>query len=233
MAAEIKDQYPDTEVTLIHSRDHLLSAEPLPVDFGEQTVKALRDMDVNVVLGKRVIDVVPGSAHGVARSKLILSNSTTMHASHVINAISRPVPTGSYLGPQALNQDHEVVVRATLQFADNLVNSDSHFAVGDLAAWPPNSAPVVKRCGAAMYQGSIAAFNIHQHMLFQSGLVEAPQCRTLPIYAPVMALALGKTAIGYSPQNGVTSGKGLCETMFGGDLGFTICWKHLGLGTEE
>jgi hypothetical protein len=43
MAAEIKLVYPDQTVTLIHSRDKLLSSEPLPDFFKETSLAELKE----------------------------------------------------------------------------------------------------------------------------------------------------------------------------------------------
>ena len=51
MAAETKLVYPNTKVTLVHSREKLLSAEPLPDDFKDKTLALLRKGGVEAVMG--------------------------------------------------------------------------------------------------------------------------------------------------------------------------------------
>lgn len=227
MAAETKMVYPGTKVTLIHSRDHLLSSEPLPIAFAEETLKLLRENNVVVVLGKRVIDVTSDE-----KKELKLSDGTSIFASHVISAISKPISTARYLPKEVLDEEKQVKVKSTLQFDPAVPNADSHIAVGDIAAWPPNPTPVIKRCGGAMYHGSIAAANIYQHMLHRMGFVESPVYQEVPIHDPAIALALGDTAIGYTSQTGIHSGSEVRERMFGDDLGLTICWRYLGLSED-
>jgi NADH dehydrogenase FAD-containing subunit len=228
MAAETKMVYPDIKVTLVHSREHLLSSEPLPKDFADETLRILRENDVEVVLGKRVLDIGSGD-----RKRLKLSDGSSIDASHVISAISRPLSTSRYLPAKALDEEKQVKVTPALQFDHTVANSAVHFAVGDIAAYPPNPTPVIKRCGGAMYHGITAAANVYQHMLHRLGVISKPVYQEIATYAPAIALALGTTAIGYSPQAGIDAGPAVRERMFGNDLGFTICWNYLGLGEHE
>lgn len=220
--------YPDTKVTLVHSRDHLLSSEPLPSDFAIETLRLLRENKVEVVLEKRVLNVVANEK----KKEVKLSDGTTIFASHVISAISKPIPTARYLPREALDEQKQIRVKATLQFADAVPNSDSHAAVGDIAAWPPNPTPVIKRCGGAMHHGNVAASNLYQHMSHRLGYIQKPVYQEVAVHDPAIALALGNTAIGYSSQTGIASGPEVRERMFGDDLGLTICWRYLGLGRE-
>ncbi|KAK3701827.1 hypothetical protein LTR37_015249 [Vermiconidia calcicola] len=217
MAAETKLVYPNTQVTLIHSRERLLSAEPLPDDFKDQTLKLLREGGVEVIMGKRVIEISPGHS----RTTLKLSDGTELRASHVISAISKPTSTTMYLPKSVLDSEDLVRITPSLHFA----NSDRHLAIGDIAAWSG-----IKRCGGAMHMGHFAAINIHQHMLHGVGLIEQVEYKTLSEFPPAIGLALGDTAIGWWAEGGIQSGPKFLELMFGTDLGWSICWNHLGLG---
>lgn len=91
-ATEVKHTYPSLNVTLIHSRSELLSSEPLPDQFKEQVLHAVRETGVKVILNTRFDLEEPGSRY-------------------VIKAISRPVPSTSFLPGQVL--DKEGYVRVT------------------------------------------------------------------------------------------------------------------------
>jgi hypothetical protein len=68
-----------------------------------------------------------------------------------------------------------------------------------------------------------------QHILLQQGLVKETKYKQFPIFVPGIAVALGRSAVGYSDHMGVTWGEELRQTMFEDDLGLGICWRSLGL----
>ena len=116
MAAELKMVSPDLNVTLVHSRDKLLSAEPLPDDFKDQTLDMVRDSGVKVILGHRVLETTEvETGLGKTAWKLKLSDGTSMMAGRVISAISRSVPTSSYLPQTALDTDGYVKINDTYE----------------------------------------------------------------------------------------------------------------------
>lgn len=114
MAAELKHVHPDLQVTLIHSRNRLLSSEPLPCECGDVTLRELKDIGVQVCLSHRVVDVttVDGD-NGEPLQKLTFLDGTHMLASHAISAISRSVPTSSYLPASALDLEGLVKIDDT------------------------------------------------------------------------------------------------------------------------
>lgn len=107
MAAELKYVEPNSKVTLVHSRDQLLSAEPLPDEFKQLSLEALRSTGVEVVLGRgRVTEITEiQSEERKPIRKLVLQNGTELLASHVINAVSQQVPSTSYFPPAVLNEE--------------------------------------------------------------------------------------------------------------------------------
>lgn len=54
MSAELKSHFPQSNVTLVHSRNTLLSAEPLPDEYKEIALKLVKESGVEVILGQRV-----------------------------------------------------------------------------------------------------------------------------------------------------------------------------------
>jgi NADH dehydrogenase FAD-containing subunit len=114
MAAEIKLVHPDQTVTLIHSRDKLLSSEPLPDFFKEKSLAELKETGVEVVLSKRVNEINPvEGSHGRTECSLTLSDGTTMQAGHVISAISKSISSASFLPKDALNTEGLVKITPT------------------------------------------------------------------------------------------------------------------------
>ncbi|PYH49417.1 putative pyridine nucleotide-disulfide oxidoreductase AMID-like [Aspergillus saccharolyticus JOP 1030-1] len=224
MAAELKDLYPNQKITLIHSRDRLLSAEPLPDTFKERICSILREQEVEVILGQRVVDTTAVETEGGRRIwELTLSDGTQIKAGHLMNAVSKSMPTSTYLPRDALDEHGLVKIRPSLQFPRNVPNADDHFAVGDIVSWSG-----IKRCGAAIHKGHYAGTNLHQLMLAQA-LNAKPEFVTLTPHPPVMAIALGKTAVAYDSEGGLQDGEETYATMFGDDMGFSICWNYMKL----
>ncbi|KAG9233932.1 hypothetical protein BJ875DRAFT_462882 [Amylocarpus encephaloides] len=225
MASEIALVHPTQRVTLIHSRERLLSAEPLPAEVAEYAVAALRRLGVEVVLGHRVNSSVQ---YADGKYLLKLSDGTKRTAGAVIWALSKQQASSSYLPKDTLDEDGLVQIDSTLHFKNDLPNSKYHYAVGDIAKWSG-----IKRCGAAMHMGFLAANNIYQDILASIGFIKAPKYVTFPEVPPMIALACGKEAISYSQEEGAAVGEDIMKMFFEGDLGFRICWDYLQLGKEN
>ncbi|KAK8123909.1 hypothetical protein PG999_003827 [Apiospora kogelbergensis] len=237
MAAELKMVQPNVQVTLAHSRDKLLSAEPLPDDVKDRALELVREAGVDTLMGHRLQSSRPlesGEGYDVE-----FTNGHKMVASVVIEAISRSVPATDYLPRAALTDEHLVRIRPTMQLApaEGLpeAEADRHFAVGDLIAWSG-----IKRCGAAMHEGRFAGLNIHQLMLQElsafssSGSEEKhkPEFQELQEIPPMIGLAVGKKGLSYGPDVGMDSGEEVLKLFFGDDLGFKIVWDYLRLGQD-
>ncbi|KAK2603695.1 hypothetical protein QQS21_004169 [Conoideocrella luteorostrata] len=113
IAAEIHHTYPDAQVTLIHSRDKLLSSEPLPDQFKNQVLATLQGTGVDVIMSTPVLDVYTATTNAEERQILKLSNSVQLEASYVIKATSKPVPSTSFLPREVLNDEGYVPVAPT------------------------------------------------------------------------------------------------------------------------
>lgn len=106
MAAEAKLCHPHTSVKLVHSRDKLLSSEPLPDEVKDLALEALRDAGVEVFLSERVTATTASiGPDGLPMQTLTLQDGSHLVASQVISAISRSVPTTSYLPKKALDSE--------------------------------------------------------------------------------------------------------------------------------
>lgn len=115
MAAEIKHVHPTQKVTLIHSRGNLLSSEPLPEEFKDRVLQVVKELGVEVILNDRVIDVQPLADS--TSSRLILMDGSRLVAGHVIWALSKSVPTTTYLPDDSL--DPEGFVKIAPTFVDS------------------------------------------------------------------------------------------------------------------
>jgi hypothetical protein len=90
-------------------------------------------------------------------------------------------------------------------------------AAGDAALWSG-----IKRCGAAMHHGTMAACNIHQHILSQlTNGAHKPTYIELEEVPPMIGLAVGKKAVAYGPGMGTIAGEDVMEIYFKDDLGFS------------
>ncbi|OJD31296.1 apoptosis inducing factor [Diplodia corticola] len=248
MAAELKLVHPTQKVTLIHSRDKLLSSEPLPDDFRDRALAVLREAGVETVLGRRVLDTAPVDG-GASHFKLTLSDGSSLIAGQVVNAISKSVPTSSFLPKAILDDEGYVKIQASLRFPDTVPNASHHYAAGDIVRWSG-----IKRCGAAMHMGQYVAQNVHAQMLMDSTATsgvgathaadEPPKIgangsssssspwKELGEIPPMIGLAVATKAVVYDPQEGTSDGEHLLESYFGRDLGRQICWNYMGLGRE-
>jgi NADH dehydrogenase FAD-containing subunit len=214
IAAEIKMLRPQTKVTLVHSRQQLLSSEQLPDEFKAKTLELLTESNVELVMGARLQDTLLADDSTAAKFLLKLSDGQELYADHVINAVSRFTPTSSYLPKEACDPEGYIRITSGLQFSGDVPNKEYHYAAGDLASWSG-----IKRGGAAMHQAHFAAVNIHQRMLAELYKTE-PTFNNLVAVAPMMALALGETAVGYFPTMGLSSGDEIRNMFFNDDLGY-------------
>lgn len=225
MAAELKVVRPESRVTLVHSRDRLLSSEDLPDEVKDKAVELMRETGVELLLSKRVAgtrEVERGD--GTKVTEVSFTDGEKLEASIVIMAVSKAVPSTEFLPKEALDEEGLIRARANMQFPVGVPNADSHFAAGDAIKWSG-----IKRCGAAMHMGYFAAHNIHEMILEKMNGV-APKFLELGEVPPMIGLAVGKKAISYSPAQGACSGEDVMKAFFGNDLAFSICWRHMKLG---
>jgi NADH dehydrogenase FAD-containing subunit len=214
MAAELKHVKPDVQVTLAHSRDKLLSAEPLPDKVKDCALELMEQGGVEVLLNHRLASSTPiKNADGSSAYKVVFANGHKMIASEVITAVSNSIPSTSYLPLQALDADGYVNVRPTMQLPTGVPNAESHFAVGDLIHWSG-----IKRCGGAMHEGKFAGWNVHQIMQQQLQGKE-PDFSRLSEIPPMIGLAVGKNGISYGTE-GMNYGPQVMQYFFEDDLGF-------------
>ncbi|GLA77808.1 hypothetical protein AtubIFM55763_009999 [Aspergillus tubingensis] len=137
-AGKLKSQYSMTRVTLIHARDHLLSKEPVPVEFKSRVLQLLREQGVNVILQERPI--VEDLSDGTSYVKF--DNGDRIHAAVVIMAVASISPSSG----QQVTSGPSLFGRI--------------YAAGDLV-----HITGIKLGGNAMVMGSVAAANIYSSLL--------------------------------------------------------------------
>lgn len=240
VAAELKTVRPAARVTLVHSRDRLLSSEGLPDSCKDRAAELVRDAGVELLLNTRVAgtrEVRPEEDEGVRDGKgraaaqtevSFVGGGSAVRASAVVMAVSRPVPSTDFLPRSALDDEGLIKVRASMQFPAGVPNADCHFAAGDAVRWSG-----IKRCGGAMHMGYFVAHNIHEMILERmhgGAAAAAAGFLELGEIPPMIGLAVGRKAMSFSPGQGVCSGEDVMKAFFGDDLGFSICWNHMRLG---
>lgn len=230
MAAELKHVKPHLKVTLVHSRDRLMSSEPLPDDCRDKALEMVKETGVEVLLDHRLASSTKvDSPDGSSKYEVQFTNGHKMTASVVIMALSNSTSTASYLPSSATDPEGYVKIVSNMSFEPNSVpNASSHFCAGDVAKWSG-----IKRCGAAMHGGHYIAHNIHQSVLQQQDPRHEPRFQHLQEIPPMIGLAVGKNAVAYSPDGGLSSGPEVMQAYFRDDLGWAICWEYMQLGGRK
>ncbi|EGX90281.1 pyridine nucleotide-disulfide oxidoreductase AMID-like, putative [Cordyceps militaris CM01] len=230
MAAELKLVHPCVDVTLVHSRDKLLSSEALSDECKDTALDLLRESGVNVLMSHRLsksdrVETMDGST----KYEIEFSNGHKMAASEVIMAVSQPASTATYMPATALDENNLVKINPNLTLVAGTPNAEYHFCAGDAARWSG-----IKRCGGAMHGGHYVAHNIHQTILRDRapGGHEAKYSE-LTEFPAVIGLAVGKKAVASSPDSGTVSGEDVMQAYFRNDLGFDICWEYMQLGGQK
>lgn len=111
MAAELKLVKPDVKVTLVHSRDKLLSSEGLPDETKDRALELLKETGVEILLGHRLASSNKvETADGVPQYEIEFDSEKTIVASEVIMAMSKSTPTTTYLPKSAINSEGYVKI---------------------------------------------------------------------------------------------------------------------------
>jgi NADH dehydrogenase FAD-containing subunit len=153
--------------------------------------------------------VWPVSPQSTTREKYLPKASSKLHQRKLSRIASKQTPGN--------------LTSCSLNFPASVPNASHHFAVGDVVAWSG-----IKRCGGAMAMGHSAAVNIHQQML-RSHFGTEPRPNELEEYPPMIALAVGKTAVVYNPQSGTRAGEEWMARFFGENLGLESKFESAGV----
>ncbi|KAJ7068420.1 FAD/NAD-P-binding domain-containing protein [Mycena amicta] len=154
MVTDAKEFYPSKNITLVHSRDHLMNR--FHPELHNVVMKKLADAGINVILGQRVKlppsgqYPVSGPSYNVelADGRLIPADV----AISCIGAVPLSEPMAS-LSPQSIDASKFIRVHPTLQIMDE--RYPKVFSIGDVAATGGN-----KNARSGYAQASVAAANI-------------------------------------------------------------------------
>lgn len=104
---------PQLNVTLVHSRDKLLSSEPLPVEVGERSLELLKEANVSVLMSHR-LDRTEEIKDNTGKDclKLHFTNGHIMLADQVSLAVSRSIPSTTYLPTNVLDEEGYVKIQS-------------------------------------------------------------------------------------------------------------------------
>lgn len=169
MASELKLLNKDAKITLAHSRQNLLSSEPLPDETKEEALELLREAGVTVLLNHSLDSTdVHTTTQGNCDITVKFTNGHKMLASMVFVAISRSNPSTDYLPYSAVDSNGYVKVQPrsaiiiilsvqnlillSLNLKPDIPNHAYHYSAGDI-----NQSSGIKRCGDAMHSGQIIA----------------------------------------------------------------------------
>ncbi|KAJ1932396.1 hypothetical protein EC988_009471, partial [Linderina pennispora] len=167
MAADVKADFPDKHVSLVHSRV-LPIPGPFKDEFRKEVVRILEeDIGVNVVLGDRTLNELPQPREvGIAEttSSAFANTPVTLTSGKVLPADWAIFCLGTQSKLPLISLDASVLtpngiaVKPTLQVDHG--DLGHIFAVGDICARDE-----VKLAGVAMYGAYIAARNIARSVL--------------------------------------------------------------------
>lgn len=117
MAAELKTVKPDIKVTLIHSREKLLSSEGLSDECKDKALDLLKDADVEVLMSHRLATTTKvETTDGSSKYELEFTNGKKMTASEVIMALSKSKTTATYLPSSALDEEGYIKIEKKFVF---------------------------------------------------------------------------------------------------------------------
>ncbi|KAJ5108241.1 hypothetical protein N7456_004916 [Penicillium angulare] len=246
-AGKIRAHHPETPVTLVHSRDQLLSKEPLPEEFKLRTLQLLRQQGVNVILNQRAdVEELPDGTHHVK-----FNDGDRLHTSMVIMAMASSTPSSQFLPSSVLDSTGSIKVDSKYVLISKVLRMRSDadvqmyphslrvinelgplprlFAAGDIT-----NIPGIKLGRTAMLMGSVAAANIYSLLVAQNNPSWSLAMEPYIQIKPKMAISVGDSAVCYSSvDGGVQFGKGLVKPLFGSDLGWSKILAALGLSIHE
>src|SRR3954469_9072419 len=113
MAAELKLVRPDLNVTLVHSRDKLLSSEPLPDDVKDKSLELLKEVGVEVLMSLRVQKTEKVKDENGTFYRVTFEDGKAMLADQVSIAVSRSVPATYFLAQEIKDEEGYLKIQPT------------------------------------------------------------------------------------------------------------------------
>ncbi|KAJ5112939.1 hypothetical protein N7456_001473 [Penicillium angulare] len=157
LAADAKTQFPDKEVTLIHSRETLLN-DGFGLKLHHAVCKEMENLGVNLVLGEK--PVIPD---GMDSGDIKLSGGETIHFDCLIKCVGQKPNSHlvRFLSPDAFSRSGHIRVKPSLQVDDDAF--PYIFAAGDVI-----ESNGIKNARAAFEQAQVVAENICRSILGKS-----------------------------------------------------------------
>ncbi|KAL0934151.1 uncharacterized protein CTRU02_210950 [Colletotrichum truncatum] len=216
LATDAKDQYPEKNVTLVHSRDAVMNRFGPELQAGAH--EGLKDLGIEVILGDRTTTDAPVDGFVTLRS------GRKVECDFLVNAVGQQPSSHlvSQLAPEAVAKSGRIKVKPTMQIdVDSLPNI---YVCGDVA-----EAGVTNPNGrAAMKQAIFAADNL---VLALQGK------KPSNLYSPAWADGVIKLTLGL--HKSITAfGSGDTELLFRGKeteitLMIERAWLNMGVKPYE
>lgn len=148
LSGEIRDEYPDKQITIVHSQDNLLNST-YPAKYRNYVAAGVTARKVNLLLNEFVVKFPP-----LGSGELVFKSGRKLNAGLVVLA-SGPKPNtdfiGKSLGPEVLTDTKLVKVEKTLQLSSH----PAIFAVGDILNWKEQ-----KQAAKANGHGPVVVANV-------------------------------------------------------------------------
>ncbi|KAJ1966795.1 hypothetical protein IWQ62_002249 [Dispira parvispora] len=232
LAGEIKDVYPDKEVTLVHGGDWLLS-DQMPLNFRRKLTERVRDLGIKLILNDR-LDLDPSQTDAAEQSVSLTTYHTRsgiqLEADWLVSAIGAVQVQTQFMdslllphSPHVFHPEtHALRVLPTMQLAHP--DYPHIFVPGDA-----NDFPCIKSAYRAGIQGEIAGENLAQLIKHRLATQDNPKCtRATPTLreftdpANVAVVTLGSKAGLALLYFGFIFGNWLASKVKGQDL---LLWK--------
>jgi NADH dehydrogenase FAD-containing subunit len=109
MSAELKVHFPRSEVVLVHSRDTLLSNEPLTDEYKSIAYNLLTQAGVKIMLGQRVVE----EREIVGSKEVTLSTGETIQCDKVIYTAQQQGANTGFVASEILDAKGCIQTRET------------------------------------------------------------------------------------------------------------------------
>ncbi|GKT94081.1 FAD/NAD-binding protein [Colletotrichum tofieldiae] len=172
LATDAKDQYPEKNVTLVHSRDAVMNRFGQDLQVG--ALKGLKELGIEVILGERTTTESPVNAIGQQPSSQLISE----------------------FAPEAIAKTGRIKVKSTMQIdVDSLPNIYVCGDVAEAGVTNPNARAAMKQAIYAADNLVLALqgkkpTNIYQHY-WADGVIKL----TLGLHKSITAFGIGDTEL--------------------------------------
>ncbi|XP_076807000.1 ferroptosis suppressor protein 1-like [Clavelina lepadiformis] len=212
LAGEIKTDYPDKEVTIINSRDFLISSRAKPA-FQKKLAQALRQKKITVLLNERVSNLDEVTVNKNVTGQVIKTEGgQTIECDMIIPCTGTKINNHFFKEElaDAINDFGALCVNENLQVKGH----DDIFALGDVTDIPEEKMAYVAKMHAAVLAHNLTATK-RKLKTYKTG--------PLGIVVPI-----GRDG-GVAEFKGMIMGNFLVKTMKSKDLFADMMWSDLGL----